>query len=249
MSQTRTNICLETAQPPAVAALLCSARGELAERAVTATYLDLIARGFLRRAEGPEGQAGIELAAAAEASLRPYERSVLDHVVSRAGVGGDSAPESALRLESSDHAKVWMTTFTKRVVSDARGRGLVLERISLSAVFWLWVGLAVPAGLAPAAGAWIWLCLLTYVVLAWRVLVLHRPLPTGAGQAGCCRIPGLGVQLKAETAALKRDSSSASRTSAFAVGLGIAGPTQSLFAPQLDRTVWSLRNLATDTHR
>jgi hypothetical protein len=72
MSQTRTNICLETAQPPAVAALLCSARGELAERAVTATYLDLIARGFLRRAEGPEGQAGIEPAAAAEASLRPF---------------------------------------------------------------------------------------------------------------------------------------------------------------------------------
>jgi hypothetical protein len=139
--------------------------------------------------------------------------------------------------------------FTKRVVSDARGHGLVLERISLSAVFWLWVGLVVPAGLALAAGAWIWLCLLTYVVLAWRVLVLHRPLPTGAGQAGCCRIPGLGVQLKAETAALKRDSSSASRTSAYAVGLGIAGPTQSLFAPQLDRTVWSLRNLATDTHR
>jgi hypothetical protein len=137
MSQTRTNICLETAQPPAVAALLCSARGELAERAVTATYLDLIARDFLRRAEGPEGRAGIEPAAAAEASLRPYERSVLDHVVSRAGVGGDSAPESALRLESSDHAKVWMTTFTKRVVSDARGHGLVLERISLSAVFWL----------------------------------------------------------------------------------------------------------------
>lgn len=64
-------------EPPAIVALLCAWRGELLEPAVTATYLDVIIRGFLRRAEGPEGQAGI--AAAAEASLRPHQRSVLEH--------------------------------------------------------------------------------------------------------------------------------------------------------------------------
>lgn len=220
-----------------MAALLCSPRGELPERAVTATYHDLLARGFLRRTEGHEGQARISRAAGT--GLRPYERHVLDHVAVRARIGGGSVLEDALHLESSEHAKLWMKTFTDQVVADARGRGLVMERISLSTLFWLWVGLAVPAGLALAAGVWIWLCLLAYAVCAWRALVLHRPLPTSAGWRAAAVYRSLGAQLSTEAGARASKTSPAHRSAAYAVALGLGGPDRSPFAPQQGRTVWS----------
>jgi hypothetical protein len=228
-----------TDEPPAVAALLCAATGVLPERAVTATYLDLLARGFLRRTEAARGQGRIEPAAAAKPGMRPHERHVFDHVAARAEIGGGSVPEDALHLESSEHAKAWMTTFTDQVVADARGRGLVMERISLGAVFWLWVGLAMPAGLALAAGASVWLCLLAYVALAWSALVLHRPLPTSAGRRAAAKYRVLGAQLRTEVDAHEGESLSASRTGAYAVALGVGGPARSPFAPRFDQTVWS----------
>lgn len=215
-----------TDEPPAVAALLCS-RAVVPERAVTATYLDLLARGFFRRTLGADGQARIESRAAADAGLRPYERHVLNHVAARAGIGGGLVPEGALYLESTEHAKAWTTTFSDQVVADARARGLVMERISLSQLFWLWVGLLVPAGLVLAAGVSVWPCLLTYVVLAWPARKLQRPHPTDAGREAAAALRALGA------------SRSEGRTAAYAVALGLNDPGLSLFAPQSDRTVWS----------
>ncbi len=75
--------------------------------------------------------------------LKPHERQLLDHIAARAKLGGGAVLEAALRLESSEHAKRWMADFSGKVITEARERGLVEERVSLRTCFWLWVALLV----------------------------------------------------------------------------------------------------------
>ena len=141
-----------TDEPPAIAALLYPPDGKVPARAATATFLDLVARGVLRRERGQQGRTNVGVAARSVPALRPYERMVYEHVAARArAAGGDMVPEELLHLGSSDYAGTWMTSFVDQVVADARGRGLVADRASPSVRLRLQLTLLIPAGLILAA--------------------------------------------------------------------------------------------------
>jgi hypothetical protein len=63
--------------------------------------------------------AGCGHAGAVDTRLRPYERQVYDHVVTRARLGGGLVPEDAVRLESREHARQWLDRFAEQVIADA----------------------------------------------------------------------------------------------------------------------------------
>jgi hypothetical protein len=127
-------------EPPAVANLLVN-RCHPTEAAAAATVVDLAARGHLELFEAGPGRLVVRLRSAAHDDLTDYESQVLALVEERA-VGG-SAPLEALQL-SADQSKGWHRRFAKRIVEDARRRGLLRGR-------WSRHDLAVLAVLAAAA--------------------------------------------------------------------------------------------------
>ena len=218
-------------QSPAVVALLCSRRGEVPDCAVTATFLDLIARGFLKRFPARSGQARIEIADRDRSALKPYERQLLDHVEVRAKLGGGAVLEDALRLELSEHAKRWMAGFAGTVIAEARERGLTEQRASLWALFWLWLTLLVAVVLLAVASIGTFLGVITFFVLAQPVRTLLGERPTDAGHQ-------LVPMYRALAAQHENRPAHHDRKAAYVAAVGIGGE-RSPFAHHDGREAWS----------
>jgi hypothetical protein len=224
--------------PPAIVALLAAHDGKVPERAVTATFLDLVARGVLRRTVEPSGLARIEPAAGDHADLNPYEYQVFDHAFVRARIGGGAVPEDALQLESSEHATRWMDRFSEKVVDDAKARGLSEDRVSSRMSFRLWAGLL--AVLVLLAVAWIGtlLAVIAFIVLAPILRLLERQRATEAGVALVPMYRALAAQQGAGAADPSRPID---RSHAYAAALGAGTPVRSPLAHRESRLAWSNR--------
>jgi hypothetical protein len=111
-------------EPPAIANLLVN-RCNVTSSAAAATLIDLAARGHLELSEvGPE-RFVVRLRRAADEPLTEYEEQVIDLVRQRAT--GGSAPLEAIELDESQ-ATGWRERFAKRVMADAKARGLLRGR-------------------------------------------------------------------------------------------------------------------------
>jgi hypothetical protein len=234
-----------TDEPPAIAALLYPPNGKVPARAATATFLDLVARGVLRRERDQQGRTNVGVAAPPGPALRPYERMVYEHAAARARAAGDMVPEELLHLGSSDDAGTWMTSFVDQVVADARGRGLVADRASPSVRLRLQLTLLVLAGFILAATGSAQAALdiaVLYMMFGRLVLIpfrqLRRPTPT---RTGCQLAAGYKV-LRAQLAnGVASGTGADDRMAAFAVALGVADDPKwsRLFAAQISGPVWS----------
>ena len=113
-------------EPPAVANLLVN-RCSVTRAAAAATVVDLAARQHLELLEAGPGHFVVRVRPERPEPLTDYERQVLDLV--RVKATGGSAPLEAIRLDA-DQGSSWHSRFAKRVVSDARARGLLRGRWS-----------------------------------------------------------------------------------------------------------------------
>jgi hypothetical protein len=222
--------------PPAIVALLCARDGAVGEPAVTATFLDLIARSFLRRSVMVSGPVQIAPAGADDSALTPYERQVLEHVCARARIGGGAVLEEALGLESSDHDKRWMKLFSERVVADARERGLAKARVPYKVQLWLWLGLI--GALVLLGMAWIGTfgAVIAFLLLSRIGVLLDGERPTEAGSRLVPAYRTLAAQVARERADASRPID---RRRAWAAALGAGAPARSPIAHQDRDRVWS----------
>lgn len=135
-----------TLEPPAVVALLTNGY-DAPNTAVTATALDLAARGWLRLTT-VEGELAIVTRGtpAAGDSLRPFEQQVLNHVASRAFNDVISAGTLALSQHRLDRR--WWLRFRRSVAAHAARSGLSTRRYTA-----LEVG---PVGVAAAIALLAW---------------------------------------------------------------------------------------------
>ena len=113
-------------EPPAVVALLTNGY-DVPRSAVTATALDLAARGWIRLSTS-DGELVVVTrgAAAAGDSLRPFEQQVLNHLAARAF----NDVTSAGTLAASHHRldRRWWVRFRRSVADTARELGLSTTR-------------------------------------------------------------------------------------------------------------------------
>ncbi|HTE67150.1 MAG TPA: hypothetical protein VK942_00095 [Actinomycetes bacterium] len=140
-------------EPPAVVDLLTNDWRVTAD-AIPATLLDLAARDFVDLEQYGPGRTVCRIRRAAADGLETYERMVLDHV---AGLAVDGiVPAEALTTGPQDQSTRWWRAFQRRVVRDARERGLTRDRWSSPVKALLRLAALVPAGLgvllANAAG-------------------------------------------------------------------------------------------------
>jgi len=111
-------------EPPAVANLLVN-RCKVTTAAAAATLLDLAARHWLDVFEAGPGQYIVRVRPARAEPLTAYEEQLLDLVREHAVDG--SAPMAAIELDA-DAASRWNSDFAKKVLDDAKERGLVQRR-------------------------------------------------------------------------------------------------------------------------
>jgi hypothetical protein len=113
-------------EPPAVVGLLTNGY-DVPRAAVTATALDLAARGWIRLA-AVDGELVVvtRSTAAAGDSLRPFEQQVLNHLSARAF----NDLTSAGTLAASQHRldRRWWLRFGRAVADEASARGLSVRR-------------------------------------------------------------------------------------------------------------------------
>jgi hypothetical protein len=113
-------------EPPAVVALLTNGF-RVPRSAITATALDLAARGWIRIVVVDDELAVVTTGAgAAGDSLRPYEQQVLNHVTSRAFNGVISAGTLAISQHRLDRR--WRNRFGHAVADHARALELCHRR-------------------------------------------------------------------------------------------------------------------------
>jgi hypothetical protein len=129
-------------EPPAVVALLTNGF-RVPNSAITATALDLAARGWVRLAVVDDELVVVTRGqGAAGDSLRPYEQQVLSHLMSRAFNDVSSAGTLAMSQHRLDRR--WTTRFGHGVAAHAQSLGLSVQRFE-----WLSV---VPGAVAAAVG-------------------------------------------------------------------------------------------------
>jgi hypothetical protein len=129
-------------ETPAVVALLTNGY-RVPPSAITATALDLAARGWVRLAVVDDELVVVTRGqGAAGDSLRPYEQQVLSHLMSRAFNDISSAGTLAMSQHRLDHR--WRTRFGHAVGAHAQSLGLTVRRFEWPSV--------VPGALAAAIG-------------------------------------------------------------------------------------------------
>ena len=133
-------------EPPAIANLLVN-RCNVTSSAAAATLIDLAARGHLELFEVGPDHFVVRLRSAPDDRLTDYEEQVLELV--RGKATGGSAPLEAIQLDESQAAS-WRDRFAKKVVADAKSRGLL--RGAGRAVDWIVFGVLIAAVLAAVAG-------------------------------------------------------------------------------------------------
>lgn len=113
-------------EPPAVVALLTNGY-DTPDAAVTATALDLAARGWIRLTT-VDGELAVVTRGAARAgdSLLPFEQQVLNHLASRAFNDVISAGTLAISQHRLDRG--WWLRFRRAVAAHAAGLGLSVRR-------------------------------------------------------------------------------------------------------------------------
>lgn len=137
-----------TLEPPAVVALLTNGY-DVPRSAVTATALDLAARGWIRLTTS-DGELVVVTRGAARAgdSLQPFEQQVLNHLAARAF----NDVTSAGTLAASHHRldRRWWQRFRRSVAASAQQLGLSHPRYSVTE-------LAPPAACAAVALIALWM--------------------------------------------------------------------------------------------
>ncbi|MDJ0767494.1 MAG: DUF2207 domain-containing protein [Ilumatobacter sp.] len=115
-----------SAETPAVIALLTNGF-DVPKSAVTATALDLAARGWIRVATTDQ-ELVVMTRGSGEAgdSLRSYEQQVLNHLASRAF--NDVASANTLAMSHHRLNRRWWTRFGRSVAADAQEQGLCRRR-------------------------------------------------------------------------------------------------------------------------
>ncbi|MFG1957587.1 DUF2207 family protein [Nonomuraea sp. NPDC049028] len=134
-----------TDESPAVVDLITGG-WRLCDEAASATLLDLAARGAVQIEEvGPE----LSLVRLRKAEgLNPYEQLVYEHVRSLAR---DDVVASGALAEGSRNLGRWWKSFRKKVIADARRRGLSRARWSRAHATLLFAAALVPAALVAVA--------------------------------------------------------------------------------------------------
>ena len=127
-------------EPPAIANLLVN-RCNVTSSAAAATLIDLAARGHLELFEVGPDQFVVRLRSAPDDPLTDYEEQVLALV--RGKATGGSAPLEAIQLDESQAAS-WRDRFAKKVVADAKSRGLLRGR--WTRVDWVVFGVLIARG-------------------------------------------------------------------------------------------------------
>jgi hypothetical protein len=240
-----------TLPAPALAALLTRANGSVPRVAPVATLLDLVARRMVIVTCDPHGHQWYSAAksAALDADREPvllsFERHVLDHVATRAQVGGGAVPLAGLRLESGQHAKRWYAQFNRQVVSEARRLGLAADRGAWPLRALLRLALLVPAVLAAVValrgdGGW---TLVMYIVFGYSaatlpVRLLDRVVPRGAGIAAAAGCRSMRAELSRYPPG--DNAPPGDRRPAYAMAFGLTAPQRGAtpFEPGGD-LVWS----------
>jgi Predicted membrane protein (DUF2207) len=187
-------------EPPAVVGLLTNGY-HVPKSAVTATVLDLAARGWIRLTT-TEGEVVVVLDGRGQVgdALRPFEQLVLGHLAANAFDGVTSAGTLAATQRRLDRR--WWARFRREVVRSARNHGLTHRRFAAdvlgppavaSAVGGLFAWWAVASGEVGVAMkddvavrvTWA-VAVIALAALAWSVVRLSRSaseLPTEAGAA------------------------------------------------------------------
>lgn len=244
---------------PAVVALLTN-EFRVPRSAVTATALDLAARGWIRISVVDDELAVVTRGQGATGdALRNYEQQVLNHLSSRAFNGVISASTLAISQHRLDRR--WRLRFERAVVDDARARGWCRRRYDA-------VRLAPPAAAAAVAlVAWVvsvtggadasfedsWrpraLALATLVALAALVwLTAERAvgadqLPTDHGRQRAAQWLGyrgrLRARIPADATVLAPPAQQAAMAVACVMGVAEHVHEQLPVAPEESRLAWS----------
>jgi Predicted membrane protein (DUF2207) len=133
-------------EPPAVANLLVN-RCNVTSSAAAATLIDLAARRHLELFEVSSDHFAVRLPSAPDDPLTDYEEQVMALVREKAT--GGSAPLEAIQLDESQ-ASSWRDRFSKKVVADAKSRGLLRGR--WTRIDWVVFGVLTAAMLVAIAG-------------------------------------------------------------------------------------------------
>ncbi|HYH27478.1 MAG TPA: DUF2207 domain-containing protein [Actinomycetota bacterium] len=144
-------------EPPALANMLANGFDPTPE-AVSATVVDLAARGVIEIVEVGNDRFEVRLGGMPPPSLLPFERRVYDLLASKT-VGGVVAAE-ALTTGRDRQARAWWKAFRREVAEAAQARGLSRN---------LWQGpvIGISAMLGIAAGAVAWWALREWMAALW----------------------------------------------------------------------------------
>ncbi|MGZ4689727.1 MAG: DUF2207 family protein [Acidimicrobiia bacterium] len=127
-------------EPPAIAGLLCNDYEVRAETA-PATLVDLAARDVIALEEVQQGQTICRVPPEESAGLAPFEQHVLTALRSKAVDG--VIPATALTTGTQDASASWHRRLSALVVTDAKQRGLTVDRWPRAAIGLIGAGVLV----------------------------------------------------------------------------------------------------------